>query len=467
MASLAVLNILLHITVCARGLSSGLNPSPTFITILQNEKFSPSTAAAIVVANMIGTGVFTSLGYQLVGIQSGFAILLLWFVGGVVATCGALCYAELAARLPRSGGEYNFLSETYHPVAGFISGWVSATVGFAAPTALAAITFGSYLSSVFPALSSLWLATALVVIITLIHATSHRNSAGLQTVFTAAKLIVILGFSISALIAVDDLQRISFAPRISDIPVITGSAFAVSLIYVGYAYSGWNAATYLTGEVENPRRTLPLVLAGGTTLVMLCYLLLNYVFLAVAPMEAMAGKIEIGYIAASYAFGEIAAALIGVTLSLLLISTVSAMIVAAPRVLQVIGEDFTLFRVLCQTNKHGIPAIAIYLQGTITLIFMWTSSFERILIFSGATMALNTLFAVFGVFILRRRDAVTARESDAFRIPLYPLPPIIFILITVLTLGYLVIERPSEMLFSLGVIASGSLLYVLARSWDT
>jgi APA family basic amino acid/polyamine antiporter len=435
---------------------------PKTDVILQNEKFSPSTAAAIVVANMIGTGVFTSLGYQLVGIKSGFAILLLWVVGGVVATCGALCYAELAARLPRSGGEYNFLKQIYHPVAGFISGWVSATVGFAAPTALAAITFGTYLSSVFPVLSPLWLATALVVIVTLVHATSHRNSAGLQTIFTAVKLVIILGFSIAALNSVDALQQIGFAPQLSDIPVVTGSAFAVSLIYVGYAYSGWNAATYLTDEIENPRKTLPLVLAGGTTVVMLCYLLLNYVFLAVAPMAAMEGKIEVGYIAASYAFGEIGAAVMGVTLSLLLISTVSAMIVAAPRVLQVLGEDFALFRILNRTNKHGIPAIAVYLQGAITLVFMWSSSFERILVFSGVTMALNTLFAVFGVFILRRRDAVKEKDSGAFRIPLYPLPPILFILLTLLTLGYLVIERPVEILFSLGVIISGSLLYLLA-----
>ena len=435
---------------------------PKTDVILQNEKFSPSTAAAIVVANMIGTGVFTSLGYQLVGIRSGFAILLLWVVGGVVATCGALCYAELAARLPRSGGEYNFLKQIYHPVAGFISGWVSATVGFAAPTALAAITFGTYLSSVFPVLSPLWLATVLVVIVTLVHATSHRNSAGLQTIFTAVKLVIILGFSIAALNSVDALQQISFAPQVSDIPIVTGSAFAVSLIYVGYAYSGWNAATYLTDEIENPRRTLPLVLAGGTTVVMLCYLLLNYVFLAVAPMAAMEGKIEVGYIAASYAFGEIGGAVMGVTLSLLLISTVSAMIVAAPRVLQVLGEDFAMFRILNRTNKHGIPAIAVYLQGAITLVFMWSSSFERILVFSGVTMALNTLFAVFGVFILRRRDADNERDSDAFRIPLYPLPPILFILITLLTLGYLVIERPVEILFSLGLIDSGSLLYLLA-----
>ena len=413
---------------------------------------------------MIGTGVFTSLGYQLMGIDSAFAILLLWVVGGVVATCGALCYAELAARLPRSGGEYNFLKETYHPIAGFISGWISATVGFAAPTALAAITFGSYLSSVFPQLSPLWLATALVVAMTLVHATSHRNSASLQSFFTAIKILIILLFSGAALLAVAHFQPVSFNPRLADLEVITGGSFAVSLLYVGYAYSGWNAATYITGEVENPRRTLPLVLTAGTSVVMLCYLLLNFVFLSVAPMDEMRGKIEVGYIAASHAFGEMGGAIMGVTLALLLISTVSAMIVAAPRVLQVVGEDFKFFSLLNRRNKHNIPATAVYIQGAITLAFMWSSSFEQILVFSGATMALNTLFAVAGVFVLRhKRRHTTDQDPEDFRIPLYPLPPLIFIAITLATLIYLVTQRPTEILFSLSLVALGALLYVIAK----
>ena len=136
-------------------------------------RFKPSVAAAIVIANMVGTGVFTSLGFQLVEIQSAPVLLALWAVGGLAALCGALSYAELGAALPRSGGEYNFLSEIYHPSAGFISGWVSATVGFAAPTALAAMTFGSYLSAVFPQLSAIWLATGLIVVLAFAHSRSH------------------------------------------------------------------------------------------------------------------------------------------------------------------------------------------------------------------------------------------------------------------------------------------------------
>jgi APA family basic amino acid/polyamine antiporter len=431
-------------------------------------KFSPSTAAAIVIANMIGTGVFTSLGFQLVDIQSGFVILVLWILGGIIAISGALCYAELGARLPRSGGEYNFLSQIYHPMAGFISGCVSATVGFAAPTALAAITFGVYLSSVYPQLSPLWLATALVVVMTLVHATSHRNSANMQTFFTVAKIGLVIGFSVAALSFVDNYQLVRFRPAADDIGLITSGSFAVALIYVGYAYSGWNAATYLTGELENPARTLPLVLAVGTGVVMLSYVMLNTVFLLVAPIDAMAGKLEIGYVAASYAFGDIGASIMGVTLALLLVSTVSAMIIAAPRVLQVVGEDFAAFRFLGKLNKNGVPAMAVYLQGAITLLFLWTASFESILIFSGATMALNTLFAVLGIFILRHKEVGGDNElRPIFRVPFYPLPPLLFVVLTSATLIYLTIERPVEIIFSCAVLLTGAILYLLTQRWET
>ncbi len=432
-------------------------------------KFSGVTAMAIVIANMIGTGIFTSLGFQLMDIRSGFVIMALWVLGGIVALCGALCYAELGARLPRSGGEYNFLTEIYHPAAGFISGWISATVGFAAPTALAAITFGIYLSSVFPSLDPLWLATILIFSMTLIHASSHKNSGGLQSFFTAAKILLILGFSIAALLSVETIQNVSYMPNSSDLPLLSGGAFAVSLIYVGYAYSGWNAATYLTGEIENPKKTLPRILTIGTGVVMISYILLNYVFLAVAPMDAMSGKIEIGYIAARHAFGEIGAAVMGVTLAMLLISTVSAMLVAAPRVLQVLGEDYSLFRFLGKTNRHQIPSTAIWFQSTMAMIFLWTASFQSILIFSGATMALNSLFAVLGLFILRHKETLqkqTDNNDQCFNLPFFPIPPLIFISVTLWTLVYLAIENPIEIAFSVGVIITGGVGYLLANKYS-
>jgi APA family basic amino acid/polyamine antiporter len=206
--------------------------------------FSPRTAMAVVVANMIGTGVFTSLGYQLLDIQSGFVLLLLWVVGGITALCGALTYAELGAALPRSGGEYNFLSAIYHPSAGFISGWVSATIGFAAPTALAAITFGEYLRAVFPALSATWLACLLVLGLTAVHASTRKNSGSVQRWFTVLKVALIVLFCGAAwVLAAAPAADISFLPVPGDLAMTLSGAFAVALMFVNYAYTGWNAAT--------------------------------------------------------------------------------------------------------------------------------------------------------------------------------------------------------------------------------
>ena len=422
--------------------------------------FRPPVAAAIVIANMIGTGVFTSLGFQLVEIQSAPVLLALWAVGGLAALCGALSYAELGAALPRSGGEYNFLTEIYHPSAGFISGWVSATVGFAAPTALAAMTFGSYLSAVFPQLSAMWLATGLIVVLAFAHSRNHESSGGTQTLFTILKIVLIIGFAALALVLNDSAPEVRFTPQAGDGALVFSGAFAVSLIYVNYAYSGWNAATYISGELENPQRSLPWVLIASTSLVCLSYLLLNFVFLAVAPMDAMVGKVEVGYVAASYAFGEIGATVMGVLLSLLLISTVSAMILAGPRVLHRIGEDFPLFRALGRVNGDGIPSSAILVQAVVALAFLWSASFDRFLVFSGSTMALNTFFTVLGVFLLRRQQPNLERP---FKTWLYPLPPIIFLLITGWTLLYIVLQRPIEAMITAIVVMSGAMFYWISQ----
>ena len=317
-------------------------------------KFSSTTAIAIVIANMIGTGVFTSLGFQLMDVQSGSAILLLWVIGGIAALCGALTYAELGSQLPRSGGEYNFLGRLYHPAMGFVSGWISITIGFAAPIALAAMTFAAYLGSAFEGLSREMLAVGLILSLTVLHGVTRSLSGGTQVVFTALKVALVLGFSAAAL-TVGETRPIDFSFGETEIAYLGSGAFAVSLIYVNYAYTGWNAATYLIDEVDEPARNLPKILIAGTGLVMLSYVLLNYVFLSVAPIEAMQGKIEIGMIAADYAFGEAGGRAMGITLSLLLISTVSAMLMAGPRVLQVIGQDFHLFRMVSQNKSRRYP----------------------------------------------------------------------------------------------------------------
>jgi APA family basic amino acid/polyamine antiporter len=414
---------------------------------------------AVVVANMIGTGVFTSLGYQLLDIQSGFVLLLLWVVGGITALCGALTYAELGSALPRSGGEYNFLTEIYHPAAGFISGWVSATIGFAAPTALAAITFGEYLQAVFPSLSPTWLAVALVLALTAVHASTRRSSGGVQRAFTVLKVTLILIFCGSAWMLVKAPQTdMHFLPAAGDLSLTLSGAFAVALIFVNYAYTGWNAATYLTSELESPERDLSRVLIRGTLIVLVLYVLLNFTFLYVAPAAEMAGQIEIGYIAARHVFGETGADVMGVILALLLISTVSAMIMAGPRVLQVIGQDFRAFRPLARVNAHDVPTTAIIFQSLVTLTFIVTASFETILVFAGFTLGVNTFFTVFGVFALRYRRPELARP---YRVPAFPLPPLVYLAVTGWTLVYILRDRPEEAWMGLVIIATGGLFYTL------
>ncbi len=426
-------------------------------------RFGPATAIAVVIANMIGTGVFTSLGFQLLEIQSGFVLLMLWAVGGVAALCGALCYAELGAALPRSGGEYNFLGEIYHPGVGFVSGWLSATIGFAAPTALAAITFGAYLSSVFTALSPVPCATVLVVALTLVHMGTRRGSGGVQRWFTGVKVAFIAVFCMVALWLAGAGQPISFLPADGDGALLTGSAFAVALIYVNYAYTGWNAVTYLSSELREPRRVLPLVLTLGTAVVALLYVLLNFTFLYAAPVEAMVGELEVGYVAARHVLGSGGAGIMGVALALLLVSTVSAMIMAGPRVLQVIGQDFRAFRILARTNSHGLPSVAVVAQSLLALLFIWTASFESILVFAGFALGLSTFLTVLGLFVLRYRRPELPRP---YRLTAYPLPALAYLAITGWTLIHILNERPHEAFLGLALVAAGALFYWLSRQFQ-
>ena len=428
-------------------------------------KFRYTTVTAVVIANMIGTGVFTSLGFQLLDIRSGFVLLMLWAVGGLAAVCGAMTYAELGAAMPRSGGEYNFLTRIYHPAAGFVSGWVSATIGFAGPTALAAMTFGAYATSIIPGGSSDWLekllAAGLVIGVTLVHASSRRNSGGLQLIFTILKVGIIVAFCIIALVLIDTPQPVTFLPVAGDGALLTSGTFAVALIYVSFAYTGWNAATYLSSELERPQQTLPWILMGGTGVVTILYVSLNFVFLYAAPMDAMVGQVEVGYIAAEAAFGDLGGRFTGLVFAMLLVSTVSAMTLAGPRVIQVIGEDFPALKRLAKTNADGIPSTAIFLQSSLALLFIFSSSFESILVFAGFTLALNSFATVLGIFVLRWRQPDLPRPYRTF---LYPLPPLIYLALTGWTLWFVLVSRPAEGLFGIGIIGSGLIFYFLSFS---
>jgi APA family basic amino acid/polyamine antiporter len=444
---------------------------PTFADVpTQPYQINFRTGAAIVIANMVGTGVFTSLGFQILGIQSGFALLMLWVVGGLIALCGAVSYGELAAAMPRSGGEYHYLSQIYHPALGFLSGWVSATVGFAAPTALAALALAQYAQSVWPALTTplvagtaltgaTALAVGVVLMLALVHGRSARVGSRLQVIITAIKVLVLVGFILAGLF-MGQPQPLHFTPAAADWRALLSPVFAVSLVYVSYAYSGWNAAVYLTGEIEHPQRNLSRILLTGTAVVLLLYVGLNYVFLRATPLGVLKGQVEVGYLAASWLFGPVAGRLTGAVIAALLVSTISAMIFAGPRIVQTMGEDLPALRWLAVRSAVGIPVRALMLQVAITLVFILKPDFKAVLVYAGFVLNLFTFLTVLGVFVLRWRQPALPRPYRAWG---YPLTPLLFLALSAWTLVFIIRDKPTESLYGLATVASGLLVYFAAQ----
>jgi APA family basic amino acid/polyamine antiporter len=403
-----------------------------------------ATATFIVVANMVGTGVFTSLGFQVVGITSPFALLLLWLVGGVYALCGALAYGELAAAMPRSGGEYHFLSRIYHPAVGFVAGWVSVTVGFAAPVAAASMALGKYLSRVFPGLPATGVALTVAVAISLIHFGSARTRSRFQSLATSFKVLLIVGLVLCGLILAVP-QPLSWMPHIRDLRVCASPAFAVSLVYVTYSYSGWNASVYLASEVKEPARTIPRSLLAGTLIVMALYLLLNFVFLYTTPMKVLAGQVEVGFLAGGTIFGPAGARIMGLLISIGLISSISSMTWAGPRVLWALADEIRMFRYFAPLNSHGVPHRALLLQLAIVVVLVLTSTFETVITYLGFTLAMSTFMAVVGVFVRRWRYPHVPRPFETWGYPVTPLVLLRF--------------RPVESLAGLATIGLGLAVY--------
>ena len=417
------------------------------------------TACGIVIANIIGTGVFTSLGFQVADIHSGFALLMLWIVGGIAALCGALCYGELSAALPRSGGEYHFLSEIYHPALGFMAGFISATVGFAAPIALAAMAFGKYFHGVFNFGSPILLSFVTVWIVALFHFGNLRLGSTFQNVWTLVKLLLIAAL-IGAGLLIEEKQPITFLPHAADTMAIFSGAFAVALVYVMYSYSGWNASSYIIGEVKNPERNVPRSLLVGTTIVMAAYVLLNAVFLATTPQDEMRGQLEVGLIAGKHIFGENGGRIVGAVICLGLISAISSMTWIGPRVTMSMGEDHWLLRFLGRKNAEGVPANAVLVQLLIVNLLLLTRSFELVVIYIQFALLLCSLLTVIGVVVLRMARPEIARP---YRVWLYPIPPIVFAAITVWMMVYLLRSKTTESIAGLGTGIAGFLLYFCAR----
>lgn len=414
------------------------------------------TATAIVIASMVGTGVFGSLGFQVIGIPSGFPILLLWLIGGILSFCGAVCYAELAALFPRSGGEYHLLSKAWSPFIGFLAGWLSVTVGFAAPIALNATLMGTYLGRIFDT-DPLFFSLPVVVFVTLIHFGKIVWIGRFQELFTYGKvaLIVLLGVLGFAL---GTRQPISFLPEEGDWELITSAPFAISLVYVLYAYTGWNAAVYMMDEVKRPEKNVPLALLIGTLVVTALYLFVNASFLYSTPIEDMKGEAEVGLVAAESFLGPKGSTAMGILISFGLISSISSMVWAGPRVSAAIGRDHSHFGLLSRLNRNGVPAIAILVQSVIVITLLVSATFEELINYVQALLTISSLMVVLGVFYLRIRQPDLERPFRAWG---YPVTPALFALVSGYVLWFQIQEKTTEFLWGLVTLGIGAVVYFI------
>lgn len=420
-------------------------------------KYPVSVAIMLVIANMVGTGVFTSLGFQVGPVPSAPAILILWLVGGIVALCGALCYAEISVTLKRSGGEYHFLSALYHPAVGFISGWTSLLVGFAGAISAVALAIGEYSSGLFQVQPKLT-AVISILAVTVIHLFGVKAGGRAQNIFTGFKLSLILFFCVVPFFLGQPASQTRFIPEWSDFSVILSPGWAVSLVFVVYAYSGWNASSYIAGSLENPSKNLPLSLITGTAAVLVIYLALNGMFLYFSEFSELDGKSDIGNVVAFKFFGEKAGTLFSGVFSFALLSTLSAMTIAGPRVGEAMGEDYKKLAFLKSENRFGMPWIAVVFQSAWSIVLVLTSSFKEIIQYVSVSLSWFTLFTVLGIFILRKKQL---NQSGGFRVPFFPLPPLIFAAVTIWMIVYLTISNPNIIYYSLGTVLAGGVAYLI------
>jgi APA family basic amino acid/polyamine antiporter len=398
---------------------------------------------------MIGTGVFTTSGFLLADLRSPWQVLAVWLVGGFIAALGALSYGALARRFPDSGGEYLFLSRTLHPAAGYLAGWVSLSVGFSAPLAAAALAFGQYAQPWLPGWRPELSGTLLLLAFSLLHAAHVKRGAGVQNVAVLVKVLLI---GLFAAFAFGRLQIRAPDPA-GAAPL---STFAVSLVWVSFSYSGWNAAVYVGGEVRDPERNLPRSLLLGTMVVTLVYVALNTVFVFAAPASELAGKLEIGRIAAQALAGPRMADAVAAMVAVVLVSSVSSMVMAGPRVYARMAADGYLPRWLA--SGEGPPRRAIALQLALALALLWSATYDRLLTYIGFTLGLSTAATVLGLMLLRRR------EGPRIRVVGWPWVPGLFLLFGVFTTVFTFPRRALEAALGLLTIGVGLLAWYITDS---
>mgnify|MGYP000032161985 CR=1 FL=1 len=437
-------------------------------------KYTRSVATNMVIANMIGTGIFTSLGYQVIdgGIPDPFVILVIWLIGGIISLCGATVYGEVATSIPKSGGEYTFLTELYHPLLGFISGWISITIGFSAAIAGLSIATGEYFLPILGMENTeaamgvpivKLIGCVVIAIVAIIQFGGVKIGGMVQNYMTYIKLALVAVFlALPFFFGTDaNTSGISFAPSEGSIDMIFSLSFAGSLVWVMFAYSGWNASSYIVGNLENPKRNLPFSLMVGTLIVTVLYILLNSVFMYVATFEELAFQVDLGNVVSTKLLGNRIGLIFSGVFSLALISGLNAMFIAGPRVAQQMGKDHIVFKALGKESKSGAPKAAIITMMIISIILVFTFSFPDLIKFTGFTLSIFALLTVFGVFILRKRGN---QGENVVKSWAYPLSPIIFIALTIWMILYFAIEQPIIILWFFFIITPAIIIYYMTKS---
>lgn len=430
------------------------------------------SATALVIANMIGAGIFTTTGFQAADLRHPLIIFVLWVIGGTLALLGALCYAELGAMMPKAGAEYVYLRETYGPAFGFMSAFVSLIAGFSAPIAAATKSFVIYVSHFFPFLAEDptlggvvsvvdLIAVGLVWLLVAIHVRAVRSGTGFNdfmTVFKVAGIAAII-LAAASIGRGDASNLVTVSPSFQELrSTDTLAAMGTSLIFVMFCFAGWNAAAYVASEMENPQRDLPRALLLGTTTVLLLYLGLNAVYFYGADVDELAGQVEVGLVASRTLFGPSGVSMVTVVLCASILASASAMTLVGPRVYYALGKDFPAFAFLSRTRSTGAPAIALIIQGVVTSVIILSGRVDQIQQFSGFTLSLFASLAVSCVIVLRVRSPELERPFKAWG---YPVSPIFFLAVSGWMMFWAFRGRPVESTLSLLTVLVGGLLFAI------
>lgn len=435
------------------------------------------SATALVVSNMVGTGIFTGTGFLAGELGSPNLIFSIWVVGGIIAFLGAICYSELGINFPSSGGEYVYLTRAFGPAWGFMTGWASFFAGFSAPIATAALAFSEYLGHFFPALSQdhasvmigsgTWalrlggaqaVACSLVAAFTVLNILGVQRVARVQNVLTGVKVVVLLAFILLGFTIGSGSPSHFVTPAARTVTTSVAEQFALSLVFVFFAYSGWNAATYVAEELRQPARTLPLALGIGTALVTGLYVVLNFVFVYAAPLEDLKGQEAVGAFAASRLFGPEIAGIFSGLMALSLMSTVNAMVTVGPRVYYAMAGNGAFPAVAAKVHpRFHTPVAAIVAQGVCTML-MTLTPFRDLIQYIGFTLYFFAAMSVASLFIFRRRPGWQKLRVVSFAYPLFPL---LFILMGAWVTYQGIVLKPYVALAAGVTLATGALVYHL------